>query len=91
MKKGGFPVINSYKKQPNVHQSTEFVYGCSIIISGAIYSGVPHIEYILSVHGSSNFDNPKSVIFGYPSLQISTFSGFKLRKFHPIMKNTLYM
>ena len=49
------------------------------IISGAKYSGVPQKELVELLSSIFSFDNPKSVILIYPSLSISTFSGFKLK------------
>jgi hypothetical protein len=50
-----------------------------LIISGAIYAAVPHIEFApLSFANYPFLHNPKSVSFIYPSEEMTIFSGFKL-------------
>jgi len=47
-------------------------------MSGAIYSGVPHIVKVW-VSYTSSFAIPKSVSLMCPSLSINIFSGFRSR------------
>ena len=70
--------IISNRRAPNVHQSTAFPCPFLRRISGARYSGVPHIELAPLLPWMLVFERPKSVIFIYPSLFMITFSGFKL-------------
>ena len=70
-------MIISIMMQPRVHQSTHFPYPYLFRISGAKYSGVPHIEIASWSVLTYIFDNPKSVIRIYPYKSIRTFSGFK--------------
>lgn len=68
------PCIISYIKMPSAHQSTGLPWPLFMIISGAIYCGVPQRVYVLV---GQCFANPKSVSLSYPSEFINIFSGFK--------------
>lgn len=65
-------------REPRVQKSTGFPCPDLNNISGARYSGVPHILFASYVPTTFLFDNPKSVNFIYPYLSIRIFSGFKL-------------
>ena len=49
------------------------------MISGAKYSGVPHIEWALEF-SNVIFDNPKSANFKYPLSSTKIFSGLLWNK-----------
>lgn len=55
-----FPISISYKRIPRLHQSAALLCPLPRIISGAIYSVVPHKELDLVV-SSNCFASPKSV------------------------------
>ncbi|KRX33518.1 hypothetical protein T05_5862, partial [Trichinella murrelli] len=63
--KGVLPLHKSYSKIPNIHQSMLVPYPCFLIISGAVYSHVPHIVYVRWLFNC--FDIPKSASLQYPS------------------------
>ena len=73
-KNGVIPTNNSYKKHPKDHQSAPLSWPLFNIISGAIYSGVPHTVYVLPSH---NFEKPKSTKRKNPLWSIKRFSGRK--------------
>ena len=72
-----FPVSISYKRMPTLHQSAALSWPLPIIISGAIYSVVPHIEFALVV-SSNCFASPKSVNFTWFSTSKKLFSNLRL-------------
>ena len=73
-KKGVIPTNNSYKKQPNDHQSAPFPWPLFKITSGAIYSGVPQTVNVLPSHILAN---PKSINLKKPLWSNKRFSGRK--------------
>ena len=85
------PVNISYKIEPKLHQSTACPCPLPSIISGAKYSGVPQNDLALLLSEIFSLLKPKSVILIYPSLFISTFSGFKLNYNLYNYKLTLYI
>jgi len=84
---GGLPVYSSYRRIPRLHQSTAALWPCYLIISGAMYSGVPQTEYVSSLSSNSipSLDRPKSVNFKWPFLPIKIFSGFMSRYIIPLL------
>lgn len=63
----------SYNNDPKLNQSAEFVYPFPNIISGAMYSGVPHILYAIWFLLKQTFDNPKSANLIWPYLSSRIF------------------
>jgi hypothetical protein len=78
-KNGGDPVSISNRMQPKVHQSVGFPCPYFKRISGARYSGVPHMEKASVSEKMFIFESPKSVILIYPKASIKTFSGLRSR------------
>ena len=67
-----------YINVPKLHQSAGLPYGSHLSNSGAMYSGVPTIVFVVS--WSYNFlAIPKSVMATFPKSSTSIFSGFKSR------------
>ncbi|KAJ6398593.1 hypothetical protein OIU77_019388 [Salix suchowensis] len=75
--KGVLPRINSYKKIPNVHQSTALPWPSPLIISGAKYSWVPTNDMDRAVVGSAT--STGSARFGFSVLLADAVLGLKKR------------
>lgn len=61
------PVSISKRRIPTLHQSAALSWPLPWIISGDIYSTVPHIEFVL-LFSSNSFANPKSVSIAWTNI-----------------------
>mmetsp|Transcript_25339 Transcript_25339/g.42457 ORF Transcript_25339/g.42457 Transcript_25339/m.42457 type:complete len:201 (-) Transcript_25339:1157-1759(-) len=78
-------VTSSYTTMPHAHTSALRPCPRRVMISGAMYSVVPHTVYVFSPSALSTFPNPKSEILTYPSASMSRFSSLRSRYTMPFL------